>query len=271
MKTYDKYKPSDIEWIGNIPEHWSIKQIKYLFDEYSGNGFPDDMQGKKAGDFPFFKVSDLNKSQVYVDVANNYASLEDVENRRWNIIPAKSILAAKIGEALRKNHRKINSAKCLIDNNCIAIHPIKCNYKFAYYLFKLIDFEWFTNPGTVPSVSVEKLRNFVVALPQSEEQIAIASHLDEKTEQIDKLIANKQRLIGLLKEERTAIINQAVTKGLNPDGKLKPSGIAWLGDIPEHWEVAAIGYRYEIQLGKMLDGKRVTGKYLAPYLTNGAS
>lgn len=75
-------------------------------------------------------------------------------------------------------------------------------------------------------------------------------------------------MIELLKEERTAIINQAVTKGINPNAKLKPSGIDWLGDIPEHWEVVSLNYRFDVQLGKMLDAKRITGKKLAPYLRN---
>ncbi|HEV2882842.1 MAG TPA: restriction endonuclease subunit S [Pyrinomonadaceae bacterium] len=242
MKFYDKYKPSGINWVGDIPDHWENKRVKHLFDEYSGNGFPEEMQGKHGGDFPFFKVSDLNKDEVYVHISNNWVSTEDVENKRWNIIPPKSILTAKIGEALRKNHRKINLIPCVIDNNCIALHPINLNYKFAYYLLNLIDFDWFTNPGTVPSVSVEKLKNFPIILPSPDEQNAIADYLDKKTAQIDLLISNKVRLIEMLKEERTAIINQATTRGINPHVKLKPSGIAWIGDIPEHWEVKKLRY-----------------------------
>ena len=82
-----------------------------------------------------------------------------------------------------------------------------------------------------------------------EEEIAITNYLDEKTAQIDKLIAEKRRLIELLKEERLGVINQAVTRGINPHAKLKPSGIAWLGDIPEHWEVKRLKFITKIKYG----------------------
>ena len=122
--------------------------------------------------------------------------------------------------------------------------------------------------GGQPNISQDIVKSLKITFPPIAEQTAIADYLDEQTEQIDKLIANKERLIELLKEERTAIINKAVTKGINPDAKLKPSGIDWLGDIPEHWEVVSLNYRFDVQLGKMLDAKRITGKKLAPYLRN---
>jgi type I restriction enzyme, S subunit len=242
MRKYPKYKPSGIDWIGNIPEHWEVKKIKYLFKDHSGNGFPEEHQGMTDGDFPFYKVSDINQSGMYVKKSNNYVSKEEVAEHGWNIIPQYSILAAKIGEALRKNHRKINVTKCIIDNNCIALAPVYIEREYAYYLLTLIDFDWFTNPGAVPSVSSEKLKSFFVLHPTTPEQTVIANFLDKKTVQIDKLITNKQKLIELLKEERTAIINQAVTLGIDPKVKLKPSGIDWLGDIPVHWEVKKLKY-----------------------------
>ncbi|HEY5536240.1 MAG TPA: restriction endonuclease subunit S [Ignavibacteria bacterium] len=220
MNRYEKYKPSGIDWIGEIPSHWKLKKIKYLFQEHSGNGFPEDMQGRDGGDIPFFKVSDLNKSEINVETSNNYVSYEDVQEKRWNVIPENSILTAKIGEALRKNHRKISLVKCIIDNNCIALYPICLHPKFAFHLLTLIDFDWFTNPGTVPSISVEKLKNFKVVYLNVEEQTIIANFLDDKTAQIDKLIANKKNLIELLKEERTTLINEAVSgKGNNWERK----------------------------------------------------
>jgi type I restriction enzyme S subunit len=259
MKKYPKYKPSGVEWIGEIPENWEITKIKFLFQEHSGNGFPEDMQGKESGDIPFIKVSDLNKSGITVDSSKNYVSIKDAAIRKWNIVPENSILTAKIGEALKKNHRKINIVKCLIDNNCIALYPEKLNPKFAYYFLTTIDFDWFTNPGAVPSVSVDKLKNFkVVTTATIEEQAQIAAYLDYKTQQIDTLIANKEKLIELLQEERTAIINQAVTKGVNPNAKLKPSGIEWLGDIPENWEVKKLKYL----INKIGDGLHGTPSYV---------
>jgi len=94
----------------------------------------------------------------------------------------------------------------------------------------------------MPRVSPEFIANLVIYYPNLKEQKAIARFLDHKTAEIDQLIAQKEKLIGLYEEEKTAIINQAVTKGIDPDVKLKPSGIDWLGDIPEHWEVKRLRY-----------------------------
>lgn len=109
----------------------------------------------------------------------------------------------------------------------------------------------------MPGLSREDAYQNLIPLPNFEEQTAIANYLDEKTVQIDTLIEKKQKLIELLKEERTAIINQAVTKGINPKVKFKPSGIEWLGDIPEHWEVKRLKYLSEIKTGEKNTEDRV--------------
>jgi type I restriction enzyme, S subunit len=252
MMRYEKYKPSGVAWIGEIPEHWELKKIKYLFKDHAGNGFPEAHQGKADGDFPFYKVSDINQKGIYVTKSNNYVSREEVIEQGWNIIPQYSILAAKIGEALKKNHRKINSAECIIDNNCIALSPVYLEREYAYCLLTIINFGWFTNPGAVPSVSNEKLKNFFVLQPTKSEQIAIANFINEKTVKIDTLIANKQKLIKLLTEERAAVINQAVTRGIDPNVQLKPSGIEWLGDIPKHWDVKKLKYLANLKSGESI-------------------
>jgi len=99
-----------------------------------------------------------------------------------------------------------------------------------------------------------------------DEQTTITAFLDRETLKIDSLVAEQRRLIELLKEKRQFVISHAVTKGLNPHAPTKSSGIEWLGDVPEHWEVAAVRFRYTVQLGKMLDTEKITGKYLQPYL-----
>jgi type I restriction enzyme S subunit len=88
-----------------------------------------------------------------------------------------------------------------------------------------------------------------LVIPPKPEQTAIANYLDDKTAKIDTLIEKKKNLIELLKEERTAVINKAVTRGVNPNVKLKPSGIEWLGDIPEHWEVKKLKYIFQLSRG----------------------
>ena len=241
IRKYEKYRDSGVEWIGAIPEGWECKRFKYVFKEHSGNGFPNDMQGNTDGTIPFYKVSDLNGVETFVSDSNNYVTNEDINLKGWNLIPAETILTAKIGESLRKNHRKICKSECIIDNNCLGLEPTLISSKYAYYLLKTVDFDWFVNPGAVPSISMDKLRNFILPLSKIE-QTAISLFLDRKTSEIDQLIANKEKLIALYEEEKTAVINHAVTKGLDPKVQTKTSGIDWLGDIPEHWEVKRLKY-----------------------------
>jgi type I restriction enzyme S subunit len=127
-----------------------------------------------------------------------------------------------------------------------------------YWAFQSNIFNEFVDYNSSGSTIIHLYQNVFVnlpfLLPTLPEQTAIADYLDEKTEQIDKLLANKGLLIELLKEERTAIINQAVTKGINPNAKLKPSGIDWLGDIPEYWEVKKLKHLLKANKGAMKTG-----------------
>jgi type I restriction enzyme S subunit len=113
--------------------------------------------------------------------------------------------------------------------------------KFLFYICrseKFIDAICASSKGvSYPAIDSSDLKSFFVWIPTIPEQTAIAKYLDEKTAQLDKLIEGKRRLIALLKEERSGVINNAVTRGINPQAKFKPSGIDWLGEIPEHWEV----------------------------------
>lgn len=219
MKHYPAYKDSRIQWIGKIPSHWDVVRSRFIFDVISGNGFSDKFQGRQEGDLPFYKCSDINSQAVYAEQANNYVTFKDVKTNRWSIIPLNSILLAKIGEALKKNHRKINKSECLVDNNMMALvlkDGSEMHVKYYYYLMCLMRMEWFVNPGAVPSVDVSKFRSSVLPRLKKDEQVHIITFVDRKTTQIDDLIAKKERMIELLKEERAAIINQMVTKGLTP-------------------------------------------------------
>ncbi|MEQ9497935.1 MAG: restriction endonuclease subunit S [Deltaproteobacteria bacterium] len=122
--------------------------------------------------------------------------------------------------------------------------------------------------STIGNFNAEKYGNIRVWVPPFEQQRAIADFLDRKTAAIDALIDKKRKLLDLLAEKRAALINHAVTKGLNPDAPMKGSGIPWIGEIPTHWAVAPLNSRYSVQLGKMLDSSKVTGTRLAPYLRN---
>ncbi|MEE1282098.1 MAG: restriction endonuclease subunit S [Acutalibacteraceae bacterium] len=231
-------KNSGIEWIGEIPVGWEMIKFKYIFDIIGGNGFPDILQGTNNGDFPFCKVSDINGDNIYINKANNYVSFATVNKYKFNIIPKHSIILAKIGAALQKNHRKINIVECCIDNNTQAL-ALKRNddIKYLYYLSKYIDMGWFDNKGTIPSINNSKLLNFFVPDVYYEEQQKIASFLDQKCTEIDAVIEKTKATIEEYKKLKQSVITEAVTKGIRGNRPMKDSGIEWIGEIPVGWDV----------------------------------
>ena len=140
-------------------------------------------------------------------------------------------------------------------------------YQFlnTYDLLKII---YGFGSGLRQNLDFADIRRMPVLVPPKEEQSAIVRFLDHADRRIKRYIHTKQKLIKLLKEQKQTIIHRAVTRGLNPNVRLKPSGVQWLGDVPEHREVAALRHRYAQCLGKMLDSKRITGSNSLPYLRN---
>ena len=119
-----------------------------------------------------------------------------------------------------------------------------------------------------PAIAPSRLASLKISFPNYKEQNRIASYLDEQTAKIDRLMDMRRRQIVLLQEQRAALIQQAVTRGLNPHVPMKDSSIPWLGEMPLHWRLAPVNIRYEVQLGKMLDTSQIKGFHLAPYLRN---
>lgn len=232
-----KMKDSGIEWIGEIPQEWELFRVKNIYRIQGGDGFPEGEQGKLDGEFPFMKNSDINGDEIYASTARNYVSLDDVTRIKLKVVPKGSILMGKIGEALKKNHRKINSCDCIIDNNMQALIPLgKENTKFHYYLMKSIDMTWFDLGCTIPSINNNELKKEWLALPKSAIQTAIANLLDNKCGKIDTLISYEEKAIAELKEYKKSIIQKAVTKGI-ANAKLKDSGVEYFGEVPQYWDI----------------------------------
>lgn len=246
-------KNSGVKWIGEIPRKWSVKKVKYNFGVIGGCGFNEKYQGESQGDYPFCKASDINGLQKHVSGAANYVSKQTAIAERYNIIPVGSIIFAKIGEALKKNHRKINTVECIVDNNCQAIYQIANNdINYMYYLWKQIDMTWFDNAGTIPCVNNQRLKSFPIPIPPLPEQKAIADFLDKKCAEIDGLLADLEAEVKTLAEYKKSIIAETVTRGLNPNAPMKQSGIPWAEIIPAHW--VSEKFRYKLKV------RRVTGQ-----------
>lgn len=221
MKRYDKYKPLGLEWIGEIPEHWEPTRLKWVCRFEYGESLS--VIDRKEGDCPVYGSN---------GITGFHSSA---------ISKAPCIIVGRKG-----SFGKINwsDKECFPIDTTYFIDESKTdrNLRWIYYILQNLRLDTVSKDTGVPGLNREDAYQNILPLPSPEEQSAIAAFLDDKTTQIDALIASKQKLIELLKEERTAIINQAVTKGINPKVKLKPSGIEWLGDIPERWEVKKLKY-----------------------------
>ncbi|MEI6385347.1 MAG: restriction endonuclease subunit S [Spirochaetota bacterium] len=250
-KPYPKNKPSGVEWLGEVPEHWNLIRLKSIGRFKAGAGFPDEEQGLEEEELPFFKVADMNNADnsVLMKTANNYVSKATARKLGAYIFKSKTVIFAKVGAALLLNRRRILDHDSCIDNNTMGYEIRSADYKYVYYWLTPIDFGRLANPGAVPSINDGQLREISIALPPLPEQQAIAVFLDRETSRIDSLIDKKKKLLELLAEQRTALISRAVTKGLDAGVKLKPSGVEWLGEVPEHWEVSKLKYGSQTSTG----------------------
>ncbi|WP_264509962.1 restriction endonuclease subunit S [Flavobacterium sp. N1719] len=260
MKKYDSYKDSGIEWIGVIPSHWNTKRLKFIGNLYSG------LSGKSGADFSSEASSSTKPFINFTNVANNKYIVSDnfghvimTDNENQNQVQKGDLLflmssenQEEVGKSALLNNDfgelYLNSfCKGLRISN-LDIYPNFLNYLLnSSTLSQLVSIEG--RGFTRINLRMEGVQNLPVFFPDKDEQITIANYLDHKTTQIDDLIAKKERLIQLLEEERTAIINQAVTKGLDTTVPMKDSGIEWLGEIPAHWEVKRMRYLSDITTG----------------------
>lgn len=238
---YPKYKDSGVEWLGDVPEGWEVASIKHLGKLKGGAGFPHEEQGLDDQALPFHKVNALSAAdhQGFISTKENTISIESAKKLGAFIFPEKSIVFAKVGAALLLARICRILQKSCIDNNMMGFIPEsgKVNNDYIASAFNIIKFDYIVNPGAVPSLNEAQIGNVLLPLPSLSDQQTIAAFLDHNCAKIDALIAEQEKLIALLREKRQAVISHAVTKGLNPDAPMKDSGVEWLGEVPEGWEV----------------------------------
>jgi len=244
LKPYPKYKDSGIEWIGEIPEGWEVNKIKFLLEKPIVDGPHETPEFIEKG-FPFLSVDSIQDGKLVFENCR-YISEKDHVRFKTKCNPKKDDIlmgkAASIGKIAMVDvyfEFSIWSPLALLRAN-----QKKIISKFFEYVLKSDyaqdQIEIFATSNTQKNISMDDIPRIILIVPPLDEQNAIASFLDKKTSQLNKLIEKNQKLIELLKEKRTALINHAVTKGLDPDAKMKDSGIEWIGEIPEGWEVNKI-------------------------------
>jgi len=229
MEKYSNYKNSGIEWIGDIPEHWEIKRMKYLCD--IGTGDKDTENREENGKYPF------------------YVRSQTIERISSYSFDGEAILTAGDGVGVCKVWHYVNEKFAYHQRVYRMSHFQNIIGKYLFYYLKE-NFEKevkkLSAKSTVDSLRRPMFQNFKVCYGTAEEQISIVNYLDKKTSEIDTLIFKKKALIDLLTEELNAIINHTITKGINLKAKLKYSGIEWIGDIPEHWGTKRIRFLFSI-------------------------
>ena len=221
---YDSYKSSGIDWIGEIPSHWELPRVKQFVKINNGS------DPKTEGDIPVygsgsgsFKTCGEYKIGPTVLLGRKGATLHIphwVEGKYWNVDTA---FDTKIIKGL--------------------------HFRLFFYLSTLFDYNRYKSETTLPSMTQTDYGNMYIPLPPIGEQEAITAWLDETCGEIDAAIAKVDREIELIDDLKQSEISRVVTRGLNPDALLRPSGIDWIGDIPSHWKVKRLRFVCEFRNG----------------------
>lgn len=246
MERYEKYKDSGIEWIGEIPEKWSLKRLKYLLRENITDG-PHETPEFVSDGIPFLSVDSIKDGEI---IFENTRKISEVEHCRFqqkcriernDILMGKAASVGKIARVKVDFEFSIWSPLALIKSKTEIITSEFLEYylKSEYSQAEIILLSSFNTQRNISMADIPKLN---IVLPPTNEQNLISLYLDKKLADLNKIIEIKGKLIALYEEEKQAIINQAVTKGLDPNVQLKDSGVEWLGEIPEHWEVKKLKY-----------------------------
>ena len=266
LPRYLEYKESGVEWLGEVPGHWDVKRFKQVFkerDERSDDGLETLLSvSAYTGVSP---RSELIEKGEHLSRAD---SLEGYKICHPNDLVMNIMLAWNRGLAF-SDYEGIVSPAYSVFQVIDGSFPTFLNYLVRTDLYTLY-FKGFSS-GVIDSrlrLYPDVFGRLSCGLPSLEEQQAIAAFLDRETGKIDALIAEQQQLVELLAEKRQAVISHAVTKGVNPNAKMKDSGIDWLGEVPEHWATPSLYMRYSSELGKMLDSSKITGDHLIPYVRN---
>ena len=240
MNKYLSYKDSEVGWIGEIPNTWKVSRVKKYFNE----------RNEKVSDLDFPPLS-VTKKGILPQLDN--VSKSDNHNDRKRVCKNDFVINSR-------SDRKGSSGMSVLDGSVslinIVLEPKSIIPKYSEYVFKSKDFieEFFRNGKGIHwdlwSTRFSELQNIKIPIPSFSEQQQIVSFLDNKTSLIDSLIEKTQRKIELLKEKRTSLINEVVTKGLNPNVEMKDSGVEWIGEIPSHWDFIRLKYLFSLEGGK---------------------
>ena len=245
---YPAYQPSGLEWLGEIPVGWDIWKATHAFGHIGSGTTPkSDNYEYYDGQIPWVTTSELRETRID-DTLNKITAEALRDYPALRLYPAGTLLFAMYGATIGR--LGILKIPATVNQACAAFsEPIKLDPKFTYYWL------YMRRPilialsagGGQPNLSQDDLKQLRIPAPPLEEQLTIADYLDRETTRIDALLKKKQKQIKLLQEKRTALISHAVTKGLDPNAKMKDSGVEWLGPVPEGWSISKLGFHASVK------------------------
>jgi type I restriction enzyme S subunit len=243
---YPKYKDSGVEWLGQVPEHWNVKRLRFVVELNPSKSEVNYLDRDTTISFlPMDAIGDdgtlrLDQEKTISEVESGYTYFRDGDVTVAKITPCyengKGALMRGLVNGIGFGTTELIVARPKPEE----ITGTYLNYLFISPDFRSLGESHMYGAGGQKRVPDAFVRNFATAFPPISEQTRIAEFLDQETAKIDALVAEQERLMALLKEKRQAVISHAVTKGLNPNTAMKPSGIEWLGDVPAHWEYACL-------------------------------
>jgi len=253
-RRYPAYQDSGVEWLGEVPVGWELKRLRFVATFTSGGTPNREKLEFWGGDIPWVSPKDMKAARIdsteenitELGLAESAAALFDVGTVL--IVARSGILKHTIPVAMNVVPVSVNQDIKAVRFDERRILPAYFVYLVAGHNDELL-LLWSKQGATVESLEQQYISDSYIPLPSLPEQTAIAAFLDRETAKIDALVAEQRRLIDLLKEKRQAVISHAVTRGLNPAAKLKPSGVDWLGDVPEGWEVKRLRFLSQIETG----------------------
>ncbi|MFT4908508.1 MAG: type I restriction enzyme S subunit [Oleispira sp.] len=247
-QAYPKYQESGEEWLGKVPNHWKVIQIKHLSSVKRGASprpIDDPKYFDEDGEYVWTRIADVTASDVYLTKAPQ--RLSDLGSSLSVKLEPESLflsIAGTVGKPC------IAGMKACIHDGFVYFPELKIPSKFLFYVFAGEQaYKGLGKFGTQLNLNTDTVGGIKIGCTENEELEKIVNFLDHETAKIDTLIEKQQQLIALLKEKRQAVISHAVTKGLNANAPMRDSGVEWLGEVPEHWEVMYIKHLSTVKRG----------------------
>ncbi|BEH09868.1 restriction endonuclease subunit S [Geobacter sulfurreducens subsp. ethanolicus] len=233
---YESYKPAKSKWLNEVPSHWKLLPGMAILKENKVRniGMVEEV------------VLSLSYGKVIVKPPEKLTGLVPESFETYQVINPNDIIIrpTDLQNDQTSLRTGISKDRGIITSAYICLRPDPAhNPTFIHYLlhaYDLLKVYYGMGSGLRQNLDFRDFKRLELCIPPREEQDRIANFLDQKTSEIDEAIAKKQRLIELLKEQKTILINQAVTKGLNPDVPMRDSGVEWIGEVPAHWEIKKI-------------------------------